>query len=156
MVPAAMDSELSDDPPLTPFQLFSLEMRQKKANWSSRLSPLEIARKVAQAWFELSPATRRIYYDKAGLPHRRSIGSNEVDVMDRSSAGVEVSGYRECRNRPRTNDDLISRQSSARQYYMIDSLGRRRPTTRPPANGDSRSSSSRPNHSQRMPTRNRR
>jgi hypothetical protein len=104
-VTATIDSELPDDPPLTPFQLVSLEMRHKKANWSSRLSPLEIARKVAQAWFELSPTTRRIYHDKAGLPHRYLVGSNEVDVMDGSSARVDISGYRERRNRPRKNDD---------------------------------------------------
>jgi hypothetical protein len=45
----------------TAAHLFNMELQQTKVNWPLRLSPMEIARKVAQAWLELSPAERQLY-----------------------------------------------------------------------------------------------
>jgi hypothetical protein len=123
----------------TPFQLFSLELRQEKVHWPERLSPCEIARRVAQAWFELSPADKVTYYERAGARHKIS---SDIEVSGRGGGGggSDCSSVGDCNSRrsrgptstsASTNTGRSSDQSGMR--YTVDSLGRRRPIRSQPA-----------------------
>jgi hypothetical protein len=125
-----MLADLSNEPPPTPFQLFSQDIRNQKVNWSSRLSPLEISRKVAQAWFELTPAAKHIYYERAEVFHQRSFYSNVTSVSDMSSSGVVWSTGLSSRSRSNGSEESKSSQSKVDEQSSIESNGHRRPISR--------------------------
>ena len=50
----------------TPFQLFTIDLKQRNNKLFDGLSVLEIARKIAFQWTQMSQIERRQYYEKAG------------------------------------------------------------------------------------------
>jgi hypothetical protein len=102
-----MSGEVQDEGRLTPFQLFSVEMRKKKTKWQSRMSPLEFSRRVAQGWLDLKPADKAVYYDQAGMPHKSQPVSDVIGHVNRSSRRVRNSVHRGRRTRCEVVDESI-------------------------------------------------
>jgi hypothetical protein len=103
----AMSGEIQDERCLTPFQLFSVEMRKKKIKWQSRMSPLEFSRRVAPGWLDLKPADKAVYFDQAGRPYKRQPVSDVIGHVNRSSLRVRNSLHRARRTRCEVVDESI-------------------------------------------------
>jgi hypothetical protein len=126
--------------------VFSLEIRGQRTEWFSRLSPLEVCRKVAEEWYFLSPQAKKAYYHRchssgddtapqsaASSPSEDAAKSqrqvsvfgshndsdSDGDTMDRSADAPFVDG-------PRAN-------SAKSRHFRYDFLGRRRRIPRKPA-----------------------
>jgi hypothetical protein len=119
-----MSGKVQDERRLTPFQLFSVEMRKKKIKWQSRMSPLEFSRRVAQEWLDLKPADKAVYYDQAGRPYKRQPVSDVTGHVNRSSLRVRRSVHRDRRTRCEVVDesilDLSPPQSSSDKDLLTD------------------------------------
>jgi hypothetical protein len=131
-----MLAEGSDAPPATPFQIFSLELREMKANWPSRLSPLEISRKIAQAWLELPAQAKRVYYDRACTSN-----SGSAETVDGIGTGGQPSkvaraDYRDRANRFAESGDSGFRQTQRVRQSLVHLHGHRHTVTPPSAGRD--------------------
>jgi hypothetical protein len=131
----------------TPFQMFSLELREQRMEWFSRLSSLEVCRKIAEAWYGLAPAAKRVYYDRCHVTAGRPTLS--TDATDASISSPSSGSDTTARARPvslavhrvddpsdsDSDDRLFDEGSTANKksrWYRYDSLGRRRRIGRPP------------------------
>jgi hypothetical protein len=129
---------------LTPFQVFSLEIRGQRMEWYSRLSPLEVCRKVAEEWFCLSPEVKKAYSHCCN-----SSGNDTASLSAASSPSEDSTRLRrqvslfENHNDSDSEDDAMDGSADATfiddsrtnksRHFRYDSLGRRRRVYRKPA-----------------------
>ncbi|OHS97659.1 hypothetical protein TRFO_09385 [Tritrichomonas foetus] len=52
---------------LTPFQLFTIEARQREHVFFQSLSPIEIQKRIAYQWSVMNQSERRSYYNRCGV-----------------------------------------------------------------------------------------
>jgi hypothetical protein len=146
-----MSRDTSVSPGPTAFQLFSVELRQRKANWQLRLSPAEIARKVAEAWLKLTPGERQLYYSQAGVSKKVHVDAVDSVVTGDPHGKIGQSDGRDPRGQSVATGAADSMAPPVRPIvrYIIDSLGRRRPirARAPPTDQGSATSASTPHTS---------
>jgi hypothetical protein len=130
--------------------MFSLDLREQHMDWFSRLSSLEVCRKIAEAWYGLAPAAKRVYYDRCHMTAGQSTLS--TDATDASISSPSSGSDTAARARPvslavrrvdgasdsDSGDRLFDEGSNTNKksrWYRYDSLGRRRRIgrTHPPA-----------------------
>jgi hypothetical protein len=135
-----------EQPSLTPFQVFSLEVRGQRTEWYSRLSPLEVCRKVAEEWFCLSARAKKAYYDRC-----HSSGDDTASSSTASSPSEDPAKSRrqmslfDSHVDSDSDDDAMDGSADAAfvddprannaksRHFRYDSLGRRRRVPRKPA-----------------------
>ena len=60
---------------ITPFQLFTIDMKEENKATFAHLSFLEVARKIAFLWTQMSQSERRVYYERAGKHVDKSLSA---------------------------------------------------------------------------------
>lgn len=66
------ESAVSD---LSPYQLFTLDVRKRNQEFFKELSPIEINKRIAFQWTLMSQLERRSYYERCGIHIDKSIAS---------------------------------------------------------------------------------
>jgi hypothetical protein len=83
------------DSPLTPFQLFSLDMRASNREAFQGLSNLEIARRIVVLWTNMHQLERKSYYERVGRRIDRVINSKLKSLVSDDQPKVLSDGSRE-------------------------------------------------------------
>ena len=79
-----MDSFHQSEIHLSPFQLFSLDVKKRNEEFFKELSPLQILKRIAYQWSMMSQGERRNYYEMCGVHIDKAIAM-KIRKLNRTS-----------------------------------------------------------------------